>query len=281
VSQQDDYRAVGEHYARGDLAAVILAALHEAGKDPDSITVQDLVPVDQLHTRGKDATLELARLAGMTPEMRVLDVGGGLGGPARTLASEIGCSVEVLDVTEEFCRAGEMLTTRTGLGDLVSFRHASALDIPHPDASFDAVWMQHSSMNIADKERLYAEIHRVLRSGGHLALHEIMAGPVAPILFPVPWARTPEISFLRPPEEVRTLIITGIGFDESAWVNETASALRWFRKRLAAADAASEELPPLGLHLVLGADVGQMFSNLARNLQEDRVVVVQGVFERL
>ncbi|CAA9452538.1 MAG: hypothetical protein AVDCRST_MAG80-2450 [uncultured Rubrobacteraceae bacterium] len=149
--------------------------------------------------------------------MRVLDVGGGLGGPARNLASEIGCSVEVLDVTEEFCRAGEILTTRTGLGDLVSFRHASALDMPHPDASFDVVWMQHSSMNIADKERLYAEIHRVLRPGGHLALHEIMAGPVTPIHFPVPWARGPEISFLRPPEEVRALI-TGIGFEESAWM---------------------------------------------------------------
>lgn len=279
MSEQDDSRSVGEHYARGNLAAVILAALHEAGKDPDSITAQDLAPVDQLHTRGKDATLELARLAGATPEMRVLDVGGGLGGPARTLASEIGCSVEVLDVTEEFCRAGEMLTTRTGLGDLVSFRHASALDIPHQDTSFDVVWMQHSSMNIADKEQLYAEIHRVLRPGGHLALHEIMAGPVAPIHFPVPWARGPEISSLRSPEEVRALI-TETGFEELAWIDETASAVRWFRERLAAADAASEELPPLGLHLVLGADLGQMFRNLARNLQEDRVIMVQGVFKR-
>jgi SAM-dependent methyltransferase len=178
------------------------------------------------------------------------------------------CSVEVLDVTEEFCRAGEMLTTRTGLGDLVTFRHASALDMPHPDASFDTVCMQHSSMNIADKERLYTEIHRVLRPAGHLALHEIMAGPVAPIHFPVPWARGPEISFSRRPEEVRALI-TGIGFGESAWINETASALRWFRERLAAANAASGEVPPLGLHLVLGADLGQMFRNLARNLQID------------
>ena len=279
MSGQDDYRSIGEHYASGDLAVAILTALHKAGNDLDSITAQDLTPVDQLHTRGKDATLELAHLAGITPEMRVLDVGGGLGGPARTLATEIGCSVEVLDITQEFCRVGEMLATRTGLGDHVTFRHASALDMPHPDANFDTVWMQHSSMNIADKERLYAEIHRVLRPGGHLALHEIMAGPVAPIHFPVPWAREPEINFLRLPEEVRALIVS-IGFDESAWVDDTASALRWFRERLAAANAASGELPPLGLHLVLGADLGQMFRNLARNLQEDRVVVVQGVFER-
>jgi SAM-dependent methyltransferase len=139
--------------------------------------------------------------------------------------------------------------------------------------------MQHSSMNIPDKERLYAEIHRVLRPGGHLALHEIMAGPVTPIHFPVPWARGPEISFLRPPEEVRALI-ANVGFEESAWIDETTSAIRWFRERLAAADAASGELPPLGLHLVLGTNLGQMFRNLARNLQENRVVVVQGVFER-
>jgi ubiquinone/menaquinone biosynthesis C-methylase UbiE len=278
VYGQDDYRSVGEHYASDDLAVAILTALHEAGKDPDSITAQDLTPVDQVHTRGKYATL-VARLADMTPEIQVLDVGGGLGGAARTLATETGCSVEVLDVTEEFCRVGEMFTTRTGLGEHVTFRHASALDMPHPDANFDTVWMQHSSMNIADKERLYAEIHRVLRPGGHLALHEIMAGPVAPIHFPVPWARGPEISFLRPPEEVRALNID-TGFEEPAWINETASAMWWFRERLAAADAASGELPPLGPHMVLGANLGQMFRNLARNLQEDRVVVVQGVFER-
>jgi SAM-dependent methyltransferase len=253
--------------------------LQEAGKDLDTITAQDLTPVDQLHIRGRDTTLELAHLAAVMPEMRVLDVGGGLGGPARTLASEIGCSVEVMDVTEELCRAGEVLTTRTGLEDLVSFRHASALDMPYSDANFDAVWMQHSSMNIADKERLYAEIQRVLRPGGRLALHEVVAGPVGPIHFPVPWARGPEISFLRPPEELRALI-TGIGFNESAWVDETATALQWFRDRLAAAGAASGELPPLGPHLVLGADSGQMLKNMARNLQEDRVLVVQGTFER-
>jgi SAM-dependent methyltransferase len=253
--------------------------LQEAGKDLDTITAQDLTPVDQLHIRGRDTTLELAHLAAVMPEMRVLDVGGGLGGPARTLASEIGCSVEVMDVTEELCRAGEVLTTRTGLEDLASFRHASALDMPYLDASFDAVWMQHSSMNIADKERLYAEIQRVLRPGGRLALLEIMAGPVAPIHFPVPWTRGPEISFLRPPEEIRALI-TGTGFEESTWVDETAYALRWLQERLAAADAASGELPPLGLHLVLGADLGQVFRNLTRNLQESRVAVVQGVFEQ-
>ena len=192
-------RPVGEHYARGDLAARILEALRAAGKDPDALTTDDLAPIDQLHIRGKEATLELAHRAGLTSGTRVLDIGGGLGGPARTLASEFGCTVEVLDFTEEFCRAGEHLTTRTGLSNQVSFRHGNALEMPYPDARFDVVWTQHSSMNIADKERLYAETQRVLRPGGRLALHEILAGPVSPIHFPVPWARDPDLGSLRPP----------------------------------------------------------------------------------
>jgi ubiquinone/menaquinone biosynthesis C-methylase UbiE len=196
-------RSLDEHYGRGALAAKILEALR-AGKDPDALTTADLAPIDQFHTRGKKATLDLARRAGITPGMRVLYVGG----PARTLASEFGCTVEVLDLTEEFCRTGEMLTARTELDDLVSFRHGSALEMPYPDAAFDVTWMQHSSMNFADKKRLYQEIHRVLRPGGRLALHEILAGPTSPIHFPVPWAREPSISHLQPPETLHSLITT-------------------------------------------------------------------------
>jgi SAM-dependent methyltransferase len=270
-------RSVGEHYGRGDLAARILEALYAAGKDPDDLTIEDLAPVDQFHIRGREATLELAHRAGITSGTRALDVGGGLGGPARTLASEFGCTVEVLDITEEYCRTGEMLTARTGLSDLVSFRHASALEMPYPDASFDVAWTQHSSMNIADKERLYKEIHRVLRPGGRLALHEIMAGPTSPIHFPVPWARDPSISHLQPPETVRSLIAT-TGFHESSWVDETASATEWFQQRLSA--TAPEGPPPLGLHLLLGPDFGEMFRNQVLNLGEGRISVIQAVFER-
>ena len=134
----------------------------------------------------------------------MLDVGGGIGGPARTLA-EAGCSVTVLDLTEEFCRTGAALTERVALGGRVTFRHASALDMPFEDGAFDAAWTHHSSMNIEDKERLYKEIARVVRRGGKLAMHEIMAGPEGPLHFPVPWASVPTISFLRAPDAVRKL----------------------------------------------------------------------------
>jgi SAM-dependent methyltransferase len=272
-----DDRSAGEHYGRGDLATRILEALRAAGKDPDDLTAEDLAPVDQFHIRGREATVELAHRTGITSGMRALDVGGGLGGPARTLASEFGCTVEVLDLSEEFCRVGEMLTTRTGLGNLVSFRHGNALDMPYPDTSFDVVWTQHSSMYIADKERLYEEIYRVLRPGGRLALHEIVAGPNSPIHFPVPWARDPSSSHLQPPERLRSLI-SATGFIESSWVDETAPATEWFKQRFSA--TASQDPPPLGLHLLLGPDSGEIFRNQVLNLSEGRISVIQAIFER-
>jgi SAM-dependent methyltransferase len=137
MNKNRDDKSVGEHYGRGDLASAILTALRATGKDPAALTIEDLAPIDQLHARGSEATLELARLADITAWMRVLDVGGGLGGPARTLASAFGCSVEVLDLTEEFCRAGEMPTARTGLADLVCFRQGNALKMPYPGAGRD------------------------------------------------------------------------------------------------------------------------------------------------
>lgn len=269
---------IGAHYGQHEVLAAIRAGLAAIGKADGPLTPDDLAPADQFHTRGKFATLELAERAGVSGAAQILDLGGGIGGAARLLAARFGCRVEVLDLTEGYCRAGAYLTERCGLADLVSFRHGSALEPPYDGESFDLVWTQHSSMNIADKERLYAEARRVLRPGGRLAIHEILAGPAGPVHFPVPWASDPAISFLRPPEAIRALI-GAAGFRELIWHDETAEATRWFEERVPA--AASPSPAPFGLHLLLGQGAPAMFRNLLRNLQEGRVVVVQAVFERV
>jgi SAM-dependent methyltransferase len=267
--------AVAGHYGKQGLLESILDALRAAGKNPEGLTVEDLATFDHFHLRGRDATLDLLRLAGLRAGERVIDAGGGIGGPARTLA-EAGCSVTVLDLTEEFCRTGAALTERVGLADRVTFRHASALEMPFTDGAFDAAWTQHSSMNIEDKERLYGEIARVVRRGGKLAMHEIMAGPEGPPHFPVPWASVPMISFLRAPDVVRKLIGAS-GFRERAWQDVSAPALAWLRERLAATPSSP---PPLGLHLLLGPAAGEMLRNVARNLEEHRIAVLEAVFDR-
>ena len=267
--------SINKYYGQPDLSANIFAALQRAGKDLNALTRNDLAPFDEFHLRGRAATMELASAAGLHEGMAVLDVGSGIGGPARTLAAEFGCTVTGLDLTEEYCRAAEMLTGRVGLSDKVTFRQGNALDMPFDDGTFDLVWMQHTTMNIEDKERLFGEIRRVLRPGGRLALYEIFAGSVAPLRFPVPWANDSAISFLVAPPEAQQLL-AATGFKELVWTVVTGESIDLLRQLGAAAQGAPA---PLGLHLVVG-DFPEKLANVLRNMEEDRIAVVQGILER-
>ena len=273
MSDTSHNHRISHHYERAGLADAILGGLREAGKNPDRFGYDDLAPVDHFHTLGKEATEALARLAAVKPGTRVLDVGGGLGGPARMLAAEYGCDVTVVDLTEAYCRLGELLTERAGLSDRVRFRQGDGLSLPFEDHSFDLVWTQHCTMNIPDKARLYRELARVLPRGGRLAFHEIMAGPVQPVRFPVPWASTPELSYLRPPAEVHALI-DAAGLQVTEFRDGTAAACGWYRERLAGAPPTP---PPLGLHLLVGPDSAVIFDNVLQNYEQGRTVVIQAV----
>ena len=151
------------------------------------------LPFDHLHGGGKPATLRLASLAGIGPGSRVADLGGGIGGPARTLAAELGCTVDVVDLTEEFCKVGAWLTSLTKLEDKIRFYHASALQTTLPSGAYNIVWMENSGMNIEDRQTLYNEVHRLLRPAGRYALAEVMAGPVTPMHYPMNWASASEM----------------------------------------------------------------------------------------
>jgi SAM-dependent methyltransferase len=262
-----------QHYASPNLVERIMAGLKAAGKDPENIHPDDLAPVDQFHTGGRQTTLELAVLTGLNASMSIIDLGGGLGGPARLLATRYSCQVTVLDATCDYTGAGTTLTSMTGLSDAIYFHCGDALKAPFEDGSFDVAWTQHSSMNIEDKVALYSEAYRLVRPGGRLAIHEIMAGVGGPVIFPVPWARSEDASFLAEPEQVRQIILSA-GFDEIIWRDTTAVALEWFSRPPPASR------PPLGLHLLLGDLVPLVFQNLRRNLEEGRVEVVMAVFER-
>lgn len=264
--------AIQTHYTRSDLGNIILSALEKAGKDLDRLMLEDLAPVDEFHIRGRTATLELARAAGLNATHRVLDVGSGVGGTSRCLAKEFGCRVTGIDLTEEYCRAAAMLTAKIGLADLVDYRQGDATILPFDDATFDVIWTEHAAMNIRDKSRLYQEMHRVLKPGGTLAIYDVLAGPSAPVLYPVPWARTPDTSFLVQPEELRKLL--GIaGFKVTHWSDTTDAARVWFVSL--AEKISKEDSPPLGFHILLGPEFTAMAQNQRRNLEEGRIVLAQ------
>lgn len=271
-------QAVADHYKRRALGDVILAALTAAGKDVEHLTPDDLAPVDEFHSGGRNATMRLAQLAQINGSERVLDVGCGIGGPSRYLASRFGCRVTGVDLTADFVALAGMLAQRTRLSDKVSYRQGDALDMPFADASFDLVWSQNAAMNIADRDRLYAEMRRVLAPGGRLALQEIAAGPGGEPFYPTPWAGDKSISFLVTPQATRAAL-ERIGFRAVAWQDTTEEALQQQMARTKALETGS--LPPLGLHIVIGEAFPTVTKNMLRNLQEERLKLFNAVLERV
>jgi len=268
MTERSDARAANAYWGRDGLERKILDALAAAGKDIDALTVDDLAPADQFHSGGKGATERLAKLAELRPDMRVLDVGGGLGGPARTLAVQFGCHVTVVDLTESYVRTAAALTARLGLADRVTHRVGDALALDLAAGTFDVVWTQNSGMNIAEKDRLYTGFSRVLRPGGTLALQEPMAGPVQPVIFPLMWAADASSSFLRTPGDMRAAIQKA-GFRVRAWDDITESI------------PMVAPTPPHSVQrIVMGPALDAIVQAGQRNRAERRIVMVQAVLDR-
>src|SRR5262245_4710976 len=216
---------VRDHYRATGLTERLKTALLALGPEDLPLTPEQLGALDQFHTRGLAATAELAELAGISADTSVLDVGSGVGGPARFLAATYGCRVTGVDLSEPFVDAARYLTARTGQSGQVSFQAGSALALPFDDGLFDVVLLQHVAMNIADRARLYREIRRVLKRGGRFATFDVVSISGEPH-YPVPWARTPATSFLLTAAATREAIEPA-GFRSLAWQDDTEAAKAW------------------------------------------------------
>src|SRR5215475_568571 len=263
---------VRDHYRATGLTERLKTALAVLGPQDQRLTPKQLAGLDQFHTRGLAATAELAKLAGITADMSVLDVGSGVGGPARLVAATWGCQVTGVDLSEPFVDAARYLTERTGQSGQVSFRTASALELPFDDGQFDIVLLQHVAMNISDRTRLYREIRRALKSGGRFAIFDVVLMSGEPH-YPVPWARTPATSFLLTAAATREAIEPA-GFRTLAWQDDTEAAKAWFAQM-----RESGPPPSPNLGVVMGPDFARVAGNLGRNLMEGRLAILTAVFE--
>lgn len=262
---------VEANYTRGGLRQSVLDAIVADGYDPDDLDPEALTPAEEFHTFGRAATVALAEAASITTDDRVIDVGSGLGGPARYLAQAHHCQVVGIDLTQELCDVAADLTRRTGLSDRVEIRQGDALALPFADGSFDVAWTQHVSMNIADKVGFYTEMRRVVRPGGRLAFFDLLSGPEQPIHFPVPWAEDPASSALATVEETRALL-TDAGFEIRLWDDLTVDAVAFYAS-LAAGPPPNKNL---GLHLLI-RDMPTKGANLKRNVEEGRLTLIRCV----
>jgi SAM-dependent methyltransferase len=274
-----DQNAVAGHYGTEDLKARVNQAMEKAGLGKGTVNWLDLATLDQFHVRGIAATKELALGLGLEADKTVLDVGCGIGGPARHLAAIFGCRVTGIDLNQPFIDVAKMLAERTALADRVTYQQADALDLPFGDGMFDCAWTQHVAMNIADRDQFYGNIHRVLKPDGLLAIYDIVAGEGGPLIFPVPWARKAEISFLLKSDAMRE-VLKNKGFAEVSWADKTDAGLQWLVDMKIARESISVA-PPLGVQVIMGPEFGEMVANLERNLKEGRARVVQAIVRRV
>lgn len=249
----------------------VLGKRYGKGKPLD---VNDLAAVDSFHLRGRAATVSLAASVGLQPGLSVLDVGSGPGGTARYLAEHFGARVVGLDLTFEFTRLASFISDKTGMMASTHFTCASALSMPFADACFDGVWMEHVQMNIPDKARLAAEIFRVLKPSGFLAMYEVFhSGSHSPD-YPLPWAEDPSCSQLTSPETMQTHLQTA-GFAMGRWHDCLEDIRLWFEKRAAKHKPADK--PQWDVRLLMGENADKKVRNLTIAVMDKRLTVVEGI----
>lgn len=260
-------KTIADHWATGDVYALIVLALNQMSKPLDRLTLEDLAPVDHFHARGFPATVELADKLPIQAGQRILDIGCGLGGPARYMARRFQCHVSGIDITEPFVDAANKLTALLGMQDRVRIEHGDGHRLPYPDSQFDGAYTQHVTMNVADRPRFFSEAFRVLKPGAFFAITEHGLGPKGDPHYPVPWSNDGTGAFLVSPDQTRALL-EKTGFQDLVLEDTGAKYVAGYRAAIEKAERGA--LPPLGLHLLMGDTSSQKMRNAARNIEEGR-----------
>jgi len=271
-------KAVSDHYLHGDLLNTIQAAITKLGKTTDSVTLEDLAPVDEFHIGGRVATEHFLAQLNFSHQTHVLDVGCGLGGASRFVANKYNNLVTGIDLTTEYIDTGTALCGWLKLNNLVSLHQGSALAMPFQDDSFDGAFMMHVGMNIEDKIQLFAEIYRVLRSGSLLGVYDVMRHQEGELTYPVPWATKKSTSHIATPEQYKKAM-TDAGFELSIENNRRNFALEFF-KQLRAKKAENKEEPALGFHTLMESTTTTKVNNMIHNLTENYVAPVEIIVKK-
>jgi SAM-dependent methyltransferase len=265
-------RAIADHWATGDVYGLIVSALNKMSKPLEGLTVEDLAPVDHFHARGLAATVELADRLPVKAGQHILDIGCGLGGPARYMAKRFRCHVSGVDITGPFVEAANKLTALLRMQGQVKIEQGDGQRLPYPDSAFDGAYTQHVTMNVADRPAFFAEAYRVLKPGAFFALTEHGLGPNGNPHYPVPWSMDGSGAHLVTPSETRA-IVEKTGFETVAIEDTGAKYAAGYRAAIERAERGA--LPPLGIHLLLGETALQKTRNAARNIDEGRTHPIQ------
>jgi cyclopropane fatty-acyl-phospholipid synthase-like methyltransferase len=255
-------------YSETDVVASIESL---SGNTLAALTQTQRDQLDQFHAGGADAVDRLLPSLRLAPGMTVLDVGSGLGGPARQVARSTGCTVVGIDITPAYVDAARALTETAGLTDQVQFLCADIATLERIE--FDAAYTMHVQMNVAHKKTFFSEIARRVRPGARFATFEVCRNGEAEPAPPLPWSLDGTDSFLATAEELRTTI-ESCGFDLDEWVDETTWVRQWFEHAAARIAAAGTQAT---LPALLNDGPTRMM-NYAAAIASDVVSIHRGAF---
>jgi ubiquinone/menaquinone biosynthesis C-methylase UbiE len=265
------------HYTHGALLAAIRAGVQTLGKSPDTVTIEDLGPVDEFHIGGRVATKSFLDHLAIAANDHVLDVGCGLGGASRFAVQQYGCRVTGIDLTREYVTTGTVLCDWVQLGHRITLEHGDATATPFARDTFNNAYMMHVGMNILNKQALALELHRVVRPGGRIGIYDVMRVGKGDLRFPVPWATTPDASHVSSPEEYKAAL-EGAGWRVIAEHNRRDFAREFFSQLLARVGGVGGP-PPLGLHILMGDDAPEKVRNMVENISQNRLAPVELIAE--
>ena len=276
-----DEARVEAHYTRENLLSTIRDGLTAAGFDPDRPDASALSAVDEFHIGGSEASRFVGEALGAASGLRVLDIGCGIGGPARYMASTFGCRVTGIDLTADYVAVGNQLSAMVGLAEAVTLQQASALDLPFSDGSagdgagFDAAYVMHVGMNIADKPQMMAEAARVLRPGGKLVVYDVMTQCEGTVTYPLPWSDVPENSAVDSLSAYEAALnAAGLVIEASETKRDfavgffEAMVARMNEAQAAGGGGAAGGPGPLGLHLLMGANTREKVGNVFGQIKD-------------
>lgn len=264
---------VSDHYNRADLLSRIERAIGSIDRSPDTITLDELAPIEEFHIGGRSATVALLPSLKLDEDSLALDVGCGTGGVARFAAHRFGCRVDAVDLTPGFIAAGKAITSWVNLSSKIHFHCQSALDLPFEDGLFDAAWMFHVGMNIKEKRELFGGVRRTLKPGARFLVYDIMRGEdtETPLTYPMPWASSEEISFVRTRDDYESALETS-GFAIEIARPRHDIADRFFER---VAENAGKPPSALSTATLMGDDAGEKIANLHAAYRKKQVVPVE------
>lgn len=264
--------AIADHWGRGDVYGLIVSALDKLSMPLEGLTVADLAPVDHFHARGLAATVELADQLPIKAGQHIVDIGCGLGGPARYIAKRFQCTVSGVDITRPFVKAANKLTALVRMEGQVNIEHGDGQRLPYPNACFDGGYTQHVTMNVADRPGFFAEAYRVLKPGAFFALTEHGLGTTGDPHYPLPWSADGSGAYLVTPSETQAFL-EETGFEDIVVEDTGAAYVAGYKVMIEKAEKGA--LPPLGIHILLGETALDKIRNAARNIEEGRTHPIQ------